>query len=338
MWLNLPVGPVTLGVMSTVLSRGLDRVARPQHGVFTRTQALRDGGMALDAVKSRVRRGTWRRIYSGVYTDVLGTLERPAQLWAAVLYAGRGAVISHETAAELHELTDDESPLVHVAIPAGRQVAPAAGLRVHRLSRVYEPQDGHRDPPHTTIEDTLLDLAQVAATFDEACGWITRAFGRELTSEVRLQHAMSQRVKVRWRAELTDVIGCGQAGDHSALEYRFTKDVERAHGLPVAERQVPFTLANGQSGRRDRVYPGYGVAIELDGRLAHRPEDKWRELARDRAAIVSGLEPLRYGWSDVNDTPCATAAEVGAILKAGGWQGSPRLCSPSCAAAADAKL
>lgn len=209
MWLNLPVGPVTLGFMSTVLSRGLERVAQPQHGVFTRTQALRDGGMALDAVKSRVRRGTWRRIYSGVYTDVLGTLERPAQLWAAVLYAGRGAVISHETAAELHELTDEESPLVHVAIPAGRQVAPAAGLRVHRLSRVYEPQDGHRDPPHTTIEDTLLDLAQVAATFDEASGWITRALGRQLTSEDRLRHAMSQRVKVRWRAELTNVIGCG---------------------------------------------------------------------------------------------------------------------------------
>jgi hypothetical protein len=61
-------------------------------------------------------------------------------------------------------------------------------------------------------------------------------------------------------------------GDHSVLEYRYTRDVERPHGLPESVRQVPFTKDNGQEGRRDRVYARYGVVVELDGRLAHPPE------------------------------------------------------------------
>jgi hypothetical protein len=301
-----------------------------QHGAFSREQAL-GAGISLDAIKSRVRRGTWRRLYSGVYATEQGRLERLTELWAAVLYAGRDAVISHETAAELHGLRDAKSRLIHVSIPARRKVAAAPGLCVHRLARVYDPPDAHRDPPQTTIEETLLDLAQTSTAFKEVVGWLTGAFGRELTNETRLLYAISLRSKVRWRGQLLEVLHCGESGDHSALEYRYTKKVERAHGLPEADRQVPFTLPNGQTGRRDRVYRRYGVAIELDGRLAHRREDKWRDQARDRAAIAAGLLPLRYGWVDVDDCSCGTAIEVGKILQTRGWRDSVRPCSPACA-------
>jgi hypothetical protein len=253
-----------------------------------------------------------------------------------VLYAGQGAVISHQTAAELHGLTDKRSMSIHVAIPADRRVTPARGLRIHRLARVYDPPEAHRDPPQTTIEETLLDLTGTAAVLTEVIGWLTRAFGRDLTNEARLLHEMSTRTRIRWRARLLDILNCGESGDHSVLEYRYTRDVERPHGLPEADRQIPFTLPSGQIGRRDRVYAGYRVIIELDGRLAHPPEDKWRDHKRDRAAIAAGYQPLRYGWPDVDITPCATATEVGAILRARGWRGSARPCSRSCAAALQA--
>ena len=57
------------------------------------------------------------------------------------------------------------------------------------------------------------------------------------------------------------------------LEFRYHRDVERAHGLPESARQVPFTTPGGRRGRRDRVYEPFGVVIELDGRLAHQPEE-----------------------------------------------------------------
>jgi hypothetical protein len=318
--------------MSRDLPRELGAIAEVQHDVFTRQQALLAGGIDAETIKSRVRRGAWRRLYRGVYTNLAGPLPRKTQLWAAVLYAGPHAVLSHETAAELHRLTDGPSGLIHVSV--NRKVTAATGIRIHRLSRAYDPPDAHLDPPHTTIEDTILDLVGTAPTLADATDRLTSAFGRNLTSAGRLRYALDARTRIRWRARVLDIIACGGSGDQSVLEYRYTRDVERPHGLPEADRQVPFRLPNGRIGRRDRVYERYRVIIELDGQLAHRPEDKWRDHKRDRAAIIAGYEPLRYGWSDVDATPCGTAAEVGTILQARGWEGSVRACSPACTAAA----
>jgi hypothetical protein len=317
--------------MSVDLPHELDQIASRQGSVFTRQQAL-EVGVASDAIGSRVRRGTWRRLYYGVYTNDPGALSRKTELWAAVLYAGQEAVISHETAAELHRLTDARSWLIHVAIPATRRIRPVPGIRAHRLVRVYEPPDAHRDPPHTTIEDTVLDLVDTSRTLADAIGWLTRAFGRDLTSEVRLRHALSWRDNIRWHARLLDIIACGESGDHSVLEYRYTRDVERPHGLPEPDRQVPFLLPSGKIGRRDRLYTRYRVVLELDGLLAHPPEHKWRDQKRDRTAMAAGYEPIRCGWSDVDVTPCTTAVEVGQILRRRGWQGSVQPCSASCPA------
>src|SRR5215475_5365144 len=71
--------------------------------------------------------------------------------------------------------------------------------------------------------------------------------------------------RLRWRSELEEAITAGDGGAHSALELRWDRDVERAHGLPGARKQVRFRKQNGGSGYRDRVYPEYGVIIELDG-------------------------------------------------------------------------
>ena len=114
---------------------------------------------------------------------------------------------------------------------------------------------------------------------------MTRAIARELTDESRLNAAMSARLRLRWRADLQELIAAAAAGDHSVLEFRYHRDVERAHGLPESARQVPFTKPGG---RRDRVYEPFGVVIELDGRLAHQPEDQWRDKTRDNAAAAGG--------------------------------------------------
>jgi hypothetical protein len=107
------------------------------------------------------------------------------------------------------------------------------------------------------VEETVLDLTQTAATFDDVCGWVTRAFARDLTDEARLRKAMSARPKLRWRTYLDELIAVAADGDHSVLEYRYDRNVERAHGLPEARRQAPFTGPGGRRGRRDRVYEDY---------------------------------------------------------------------------------
>lgn len=325
----MSVPALTLSAMDSELPPTLRNLDRYQHGVVSRSQALR-AGLTVDMIKFRVRSGRWRQIHPGVYATFTGLPGRTAQLWAAVLSVGQGAVLSHETAAELHRLTDQSADMIHLTVPRHRHVAAVRGVSIHRSARAIQAVLGHSNPPRTRVEETVLDLTQTAATFDDVCGWVTRAFARDLTDETRLRRAMDVRKKLRWRTDLNELITAAADGDHSVLEYRYDRHVERAHGLPEPIRQAPFAGPGGRRGRRDRLYPAFGVVVELDGRVAHAIEDQWRDQARDNAAAVDGKLTLRYGWTHVRRNPCETAVEVAKVLQIRGWDGWPRPCSPGC--------
>jgi hypothetical protein len=326
---EMSVPSVTLYSVASELSYTLRNLARHQGGVVTRSQVLKSG-LSTGRIKFRVSSGRWQQLHPGVYATFTGGPGRSASLWAAVLAAGPGAMLSHETAAELQRLSDKPVQTIHVTVPRQRRVRVADGVTIHRSARAVEAVQRDSNPPRTTIEETVLDLTQSAANFDDVCGWITRAFARDLTDEGRLRAAMRQRPKLRWRCELNELIAAAASGDHSVLEYRYERDVERAHGLPEPVRQAPFTGPDGQRGRRDRLYRDYGVVVELDGRLGHGPEDQWRDKDRDNAAAVDRQQTLRYGWEHVRWHPCATALQVARVLKVHGWDGWPRPCSPGC--------
>jgi hypothetical protein len=310
----------------------LSELARFQAGVVSRQQAL-GSGLSTNAITSKVRHQRWRQIHRGVYATFTGPVSREAELWAAVLYAGRGAQLSHQTAAELHRLSDRTSPLIHVTIPANRRVRPAVGLSIHISART---DPGARFPrgvlPRTFVEETILDLVHGARDLDEVCGWVTSAFGRRLTGEGPLRATMSRRKKLRWRRQLDEIIAVAAGGTHSVLEYRYDRDVERAHGLPAARHQVPFTKPDGSRGFRDRYYAEHGLVVELDGKLAHPEETRWRDKARDNAASARGGSTLRYDWDDVTRHSCRTAAQVADALRVRGWTGRLRCCSAGCRA------
>jgi hypothetical protein len=254
--------------MNSNIPRSLCELARFQGGVVTRKQALA-AGLSTGVIVSKLKYARWRQLYRGIYATFTGPVSREARLWAAVLYAGKGAELSHETAAELHGLTDWPALSIHVTVPASRRVQPAPGLVIHLSARARNVWFPRGVPPHTFVEDTVLDLVHAADSFDDVCGWVTRAFGRRLTSVGPLLATMSQRKKLRWRAELEGLVRAAAGGAHSVLEFRYDRDVERAHGLPAAKRQVPFTKPDGRRGFRDRYYEKYGLVIELDGKEWH---------------------------------------------------------------------
>ena len=216
---RMSVPGIRLCGMDSELPSTLRNVNRYQFGVVSRSQALR-AGLTTDMIKFRVRSDRWRQMHPGVYATFTGVPGRDAQLWAAVLSAGGGAVLSHETAAELHRLTDQQADLIHVTIPVQRRVAVVAGVSIHRSGRAVEAALGYSNPPRTRLEETVLDLTQAAATFDDVCGWVTRALARDLTDEARLLKAMRHRTKLRWRPDLRELIKAAADGDHSLLEFR----------------------------------------------------------------------------------------------------------------------
>jgi hypothetical protein len=330
--LGLSVRGAILGGMSNDIPQGLREAARFQAGVITRQQALRTG-LSAKAIKWQLTRGRWRPIYLGVYATFSGPVGREAQLWAAVLYAGKGAQLSHETAAELNGLTEHRSPLINVTIPASRRVKEPRGLKIHLSSHI---DPNARFPrgvlPRTFVEETIIDLVNAADCLDDACGWITSAFGRRLTGEGPLRTTLSTRKRLRWRGQLDEFITAAAGGAHSLLEFRYDRDVEHAHGLPRAGQQVPFTKPDGSRGFRDRYYEKYGLVVELDGERAHPAERRGHDRRRDNDATEHGGATLRYDWDQVTRHRCDTAAQVARSLAKRGWPGQLTPCSPSCRA------
>jgi very-short-patch-repair endonuclease len=299
-----------------------------QRGVLARWQAP-DAGLDLGTIKSQLRSGRWKPMHRGVYATFTGAPSREAEFWGAVLRAGPGAALSHQTAAEVDGLTSAQSPVIHVMVPGGARIRPIPGVCVHRSERLAEARHPSRTPPRTRIEETVLDLTQTASTIDAAFGWLCQACGSRLTTPGLLLSAMDGRAKMRWRAILHGALDDIGDGAHSVLEVRYVRDVERPHGLPRARRQARIARNAGRT-YLDNLVERYRTCIELDGKAAHPVAERWRDIARDNASAADGIITLRYGWPDVARRPCQTAAQIAAVLRIRGWTGPAVPCGPCC--------
>jgi very-short-patch-repair endonuclease len=314
------------GLSNLVGVADLSDVCRRQQGIVTRRQCLA-GGMAAGRIRTRLRSGRWQRLHAGVYATFTGVVPRDARLWAAVLAAGPGAALSHQTAAALAGLCDHGT--IHVTVPHQRRVS-LAGVTVHISARVDAARHPTRTPPQTRVEETVIDLAQAAPDLATALGWVTKACAARLTTAGRLRTALTQRKKARWRAELSATLDDVRLGAHSMLELRYLHRVERRHALPEGVRQRPRPRPGGRW-YDDVSYPQYATVVELDGRVAHPEHARGRDRKRDNAFVVAGGDVLRYDLADVVDAPCVVAADVAAVLRRNGWPGTPEPCGPRCA-------
>jgi hypothetical protein len=305
-----------------------------QRGIVGRGQALR-AGFSPNQIAWRLAAGRWQRVHEGVYATFTGKLSREAQLWAAVRRLGPGALLSYETAAELHGLTDRQaSAPIHVTIPRARRPAQRIrlpGVTVHRSDRSKPQFANSWKLPRTRVEDTVLDLIEAAPTFDAGYAWLARALSRDLTTVAALRAALAARSRFRWRAWLADALEEASDGAHSALELRYIRDVERAHGLPAAQRQARRQLA-GRTHYKDNWYGDYRVVVEIDGPAYHAGDRAQHDRHRDNLNLaVDAANTYRFGPAAVTERACESAALVAATLRRNGWQGTPRPCRrPDC--------
>ncbi len=307
----------------------LDELLAEQHGVASLNQLLALG-LTRDQLRANLDARRWRRVHRATFATFSGPLPRDAELWAALLACGPGAALCHETAAECDGLLDPgTATLVHVTVPVERRVVAPEGVRVHYLHRLPEARHPSRCPPRLRIEDTVLGLTDAALTGREAAAWVLRACQRRLTTPDRLALAMARRKKMRWRGTLEAVLDDARGGSLSLLEQRYLHRVERAHGLPKGKRQQPGVVDHRRIWR-DVGYRPYATVVELDGRVGHEGDGRFRDMRRDNAATVEGNDTLRFGWLDVSERGCEAAQQLAIVLRRNGWDGTPRRCGPGC--------
>lgn len=179
-----------------------------QRGVVARHQALADG-MTRHAVTARLESRRWQKLHDGVYYTFTGPVPREAQLWAAVLRVGHGAVLSHETAAEVWGITGELSPVIHVSVHRQAGTLTVPGVRLHYSARLPDARCPSAPLPVTWPEDTVLDLVNSAASAAEAVGWLGAACERGTVTPGSLHEYLGKpgRARMRWRGAVLDTLG-----------------------------------------------------------------------------------------------------------------------------------
>ena len=305
---------------------------RLQDGVVSRAQLV-EAGCAPHDLERLLRQKALFVALPGVYVDHNGPRSWNQRAWVAVLacapaaLAGRSALRAHNGPG-LRGF-DDDAP-IEVAVDVSRTVSGKPGVSVRRMAGLKDRVRWNTSPPRVRYEEAVLDVvAGLAREWDviEVCAAAVRS--RSTTAE-RLAASLTARARFPRRTWLGRVLEDVAAGTASVLEHGYLHKVERAHGLPAADRQRADRVARGRI-YRDAPYPDHDLTVELDGRLDHTAlGDRDRDLDRDLDTAVLDGRTVRLGWGQVYDRPCRTAAAIGRLLQAGGWEGSPTPCSPSC--------
>ncbi|MDQ3632743.1 MAG: endonuclease domain-containing protein, partial [Actinomycetota bacterium] len=246
--------------------------------------------------------------HRGVFAVGRADLTRRGELRAALLRCGRGAVLSHRSAAWLHELLGARSR-IDITV-TGRPDRPGRGspIVLHYTRRWLPGELAWIDGfPSTSIARTLADLA-AAAQRDFTLAWDNA--DRQVVLDVgtlgqQVARARAGGTVLRERLERHDE----RPPTESVLEALFV-DLCSAHSLGSPVREWPLQ-GTDRDGRADFVWPGKRVAVEVDGRRWHAVQAAFeRDRQKDLELREAGYDPHRYTYRQVRDQAPRVAAAV----------------------------
>ena len=224
-----------------------------------------------------------------------------ADLTAAVLYAGPGAMLSHATALWWRGLIDKQPRPIQVSTPRRCRSLPQVKVFGRRTcGRIW-----YKDLPTTTVEQALLDYAATAPI-------------------ERLRHALANADyhKVLDITALQVIAGNGRAGStklRKALERHEPKlaytrsKLERTFLLLCERSGIPMPDVNVWIAGVlvDAVWLDRRLVVELDGKNNH---SSWAQIQNDRSKELrlraARFGVVRYGTRQVEEELDLVAADL----------------------------
>lgn len=266
-------------------------MAAGQDGVVSYAQLVA-AGLGRGAIHRRARNSRLHRVHPGVYAVGHPGIGYRGRLWAALLYCGPEAVLSHRSAAFMHHLTVGGGSLIHVTVPGSHRTG-RPGLVVHRTRNLAAADTGVVDGlPVTSVARTVLDFADGAR--DHELVRILEQAQRLRVFDMRSFEELLERSRGRRgvaalrraMAELAD-----DAPDvRSKLERRFLAFCRNRNLLEPALNAVieGYTV--------DAAWPAQKLIAELDSYSYHgqrrsfeedRKRDMKLQLARQRVVRIT---------------------------------------------------
>lgn len=176
---------------------GLYRIAESQAGYFTAEQAL-ETGMDRSTLFHHARPGgRYERVRRGLYRLRHFPSSPHEHVVAAWLDLPAPAVVSHESALELYELSDVIPNAVHITMPrAKRGHRPRPGVQFHMLEHPPGPNETRQvgGVVATSPERTIVDALEAGTQPEQIELAVRQALERGLTTPRRVCTAAADRV------------------------------------------------------------------------------------------------------------------------------------------------
>ena len=271
-------------------------------GLATRRELLAE--IPSSVLDGFIGRRTLSRVLPHVYCRAGVRVTDGLLLRAALRHAGPPAALSHTTALAVWGLVPVERPL-HMTIDQSIRRAGATDVVVHRRLR-FRPE-----APQCVVRNGLLITALPRSLVDawpllpvaERRPLLLDVGRRRLVLPEDLRAALAERPNVGGHRALTEAIALVEDGCQSELEAHGVLNVFRHSSLPRSVGQHRLALTGGTISL-DRAWPEVKLAVELDGARHHTsPEDRRRDLARDRDLAAMGWVVLRFTYADVLRDP-----------------------------------
>jgi predicted transcriptional regulator of viral defense system len=167
-----------------------------QSGYFTYGQA-RGCGFADRLIAHHTETGRFRRVHRAVYRWRDFPTSPREEVVAAWLAVGKDvAVVSHESALDLHELSNVIPNYTHLTVPRSVRNHPKLpGVKIHTTTRGLGPgetvtRDGMRV---TSVARTIADAADAGTQPEQIEMAIHEALQRGITTPARLRSASADR-------------------------------------------------------------------------------------------------------------------------------------------------
>jgi len=278
-------------------------VVRRQHGRISWAQLKRFE--VPDATISRwTKAGYLTRVLPKVYAVGHTAPSRDADLWAAVLYAGPGTMLSYASAAHHRTLIIYAPDVIHVSTPRKKAKSISGVVQVHTERNLA--RSTHEGIPTTTIAQTVLDLAANTGNFKLVRRALAVLDYRDELDLTALE-AICGKGRPGSKALRTalEVHQPALAYTNGQLEVAFLYLCER-FDLPVPRFNVwmyGFPV--------DAYWPDHSLIVEVDGSGNHSSAAQLRSDRRKELTLrAHGHRVVRYGWDLVRNASVEVAADL----------------------------
>ncbi len=294
-------------------------------GIIT-TADLLAGGKSPQQIRAMAKRGLLMPFGRGVYVHAelaskympLDDGEQLLRTLACLAVSGPGAVVSHQSAAQLYciDLLGRPSQRVTLTRPLERGSHGRKGIHLHLADLPADHVTASAGFPMTTAARTVIDLAR---ELDFRAGVVAAdsALHRKLTTKEELRSVLA--ACRRWRGVRTaaEVVEFADKRAESPLE-SIARVVFRDCGLPPPELQVLLGGVAEPVGRVDFYWRPYRTVAEVDGDMKYKdPARAKAQLKRDSLLRSDGYEVVHFDWQEVTGSPDYVAATIREAFRRG---------------------